>query len=101
MAFRTKTASLFDELVALGNGWIKADARNDSRGCERTGRIYNAPGISYGDLRVSGDYVRIELIAPSQPPGGYHVRFPYVISVPLSCDPPASDVAVACCDVAR
>ena len=60
-AFRCKTASLFDELVALGNGWIRADAQNDARGSERTASLYNAPGISYGSLRVSGDHVRIEV----------------------------------------
>jgi len=60
-AFRNKTASLFDELVALGNGWIKADALNDARSTERTASLYNAPGITYGNLRVSGDHVRIEV----------------------------------------
>ena len=60
-AFRCKTASLFDELVALGNGWIKADAQNDARSAERTASLYNAPGINYGSLRVSGDHVRIEV----------------------------------------
>jgi hypothetical protein len=60
-AFRCKTASLFDELVALGNGWIKADAQNDVRSAERTASLYNAPGINYGSLRVSGDHVRIEV----------------------------------------
>jgi hypothetical protein len=60
-AFRCKTASLFDELVALGNGWIKADAQNDVRSAERTASFYNAPGINYGSLRVSGDHVRIEV----------------------------------------
>jgi hypothetical protein len=60
-AFRCKTASLVDELVALGNGWIKADAQNDARSAERTASLYNAPGINYGSLRVSGDYVRIEV----------------------------------------
>ena len=61
IAFRNRTASLFDELVALGNGWIKADARHDARSTERTASLYNAPGISYGNLRVSGDSVRIEV----------------------------------------
>jgi len=60
-AFRCKTASLFDELVALGNGWIKADAQNDPRSAERTASLYNAPGINYGSLRLSGDHVRIEV----------------------------------------
>jgi hypothetical protein len=61
IAFRNETASLFDELISLGNGWIKPDQRTDSRTAECTARLYNAPGISYGDLRVSGSHVRIEL----------------------------------------
>jgi hypothetical protein len=60
-AFRNQTASLFDELVSLGNGWLKPDQRTDDRGTERTARLYNTPGISYGDIRVSGDHVRIQV----------------------------------------
>jgi hypothetical protein len=60
-AFRNKTATLLEEIVALGNGWITADTRNDARSAERTASLYNAPGISYGSLRVSGEHVRIEV----------------------------------------
>ena len=62
-AFRAATSSLFDEIVALGNGWIKPNTRNDERSTERTASLYDAPGINYGDLRVSGDSVRIEVSA--------------------------------------
>ncbi len=62
-AFRAATSALFDDIVALGNGWIKPNTRNDERSTERTASLYDAPGITYGELRVSGDSVRIELSA--------------------------------------
>ncbi len=60
-AFRAATSALFDDIVALGNGWIKPNTRNDERSTERTASLSDAPGINYGDLRVSGDSVRIEV----------------------------------------
>ncbi len=62
-AFRAATSALFDDIVALGNGWITPNTRNDERSTERTASLSDAPGINYGDLRVSGDSVRIELSA--------------------------------------
>jgi hypothetical protein len=60
-AYRDKTATLFDEIVTLGDGWIRVDRHHDERASERTASVYNAPGINYGNVRVSGDYVRLEL----------------------------------------